>query len=250
MADNANQTTDQQQTGADTSNMTVTQTDNGMIVQTTKPEVPLAPEQQTTPADTTQQQTTPEDTHARLEKDFQTQQTRDAEIKDTLKEVGIDFDALSAEYDRDGALSAKSLEALEKAGYPKSVVDAYIAGLDALADRYVQEVKNLAGGEEAYARLVQYVAAQPQSVIDGFNAALQTGNMAQIQLALSGIQAQMAATYGTANPSVLAGAHGAGAPQGYQSTAEMTKDMSDPRYQTDPVFTQEVYRKVQNSSLF
>lgn len=250
MDDNTIQTTDQQtQTGADTSTMTVTQTDTGMIVETTKPEVPLTPEQQTPPTDT-QQSRDAENPQTSLEADFQAQQVRDAEIKDTLKEAGIDFEALANEYDKNGQLSSQSLEVLEKAGYPKAIVDAYIAGLDALADRYVQEVKNLAGGEEAYARIVQYVSAQPQSVIDGFNAALQTGNIAQIQLALHGIQAQMTASYGTANPSVLAGAQGAGTPTGYQTTAEMTKDMSDPRYQTDPVFTQEVYRKLQHSSIF
>ena len=254
MADTQPQQTNQnQQCGQppapDMTNATVTQTDTGVIVDTTKPEVPLTPEASNPapPEDTSPPEENPQ---AALEADFQKQQTREVEIKGTLAKSGIDFDALAAEYDKDGALSAESITALEKAGYPKAVVDAYIAGLDALADRYVQEVKNLAGGEENYARLIQFIGAQPQSIIDGFNAAIQSGNIAQIQLALAGVQAQMTAAYGTANPSVLAGAQGAGTPTGYQTTAEMTKDMSDPRYQTDPAFTQEVYRKIQYSSLF
>lgn len=229
----------------DMTNATVTTTDTGVIVDTTKPEVPLTPEVQ--PEDTPSPEENPQ---ASLEQDFQKQQSAEQEVKTALKESGIDFDALATEYDKDGALSAESLAALEKAGYPKAVVDAYLAGLDALADRYVQEVKNLAGGEENYARLIQFIGSQPQPIIDGFNAAIQTGNIAQIQLALAGIQAQMTAAYGTSNPSVMAGAQGAGTPTGYQTTAEMTKDMSDPRYQTDPAFTQEVYRKLQYSSLF
>lgn len=233
----------------DMTNATVTQTDTGVIVDTTKPEVPLTPEPQppAQPEGTPAPEAKPQET---LEQDFQKQQGAEQEVKTALTKSGIDFDALAAEYDKDGALSAESLTALEKAGYPKAVVDAYLAGLDALADRYVQEVKNLAGGEENYARLIQFIGSQPQNVIDGFNAAIQTGNIAQIQLALAGVQAQMTAAYGTANPSVMAGAQGAGNPQGYQTTAEMTKDMSDPRYQTDPAFTQEVYRKLQHSSLF
>lgn len=246
------QPTDQNPQGApNMTNATVTQTETGIIVDTTKPDVPLTPEtpqgaeaSQDTPAPT------PEENPQTIEQDFQKQQSREQEVKSTLAKSGIDFDALAAEYDKDGALSAESLAALEKAGYPKAVVDAYLAGLDAFADRYVQEVKNLAGGEENYARLIQFIGTQPQNVIDGFNAAIQTGNLAQIQLALAGIQAQMTAAYGTANPSILAGAQGAGTPTGYQTTAEMTKDMSDPRYQTDPAFTQEVYRKLQYSSLF
>ena len=254
MADTQPQQTNQnpqsgQPPAPDMTNATVTQTDTGVIVDTTKPEVPLTPEPQppAQPEDTPTPEAKPQET---LEQDFQKQQGAEQEVKTALTKSGIDFDALAAEYDKDGALSAESLTALEKAGYPKAVVDAYLAGLDALADRYVQEVKNLAGGEENYARLIQFIGSQPQNVIDGFNAAIQTGNIAQIQLALAGIQAQMTAAYGTSNPSVMAGAQGAGTPTGYQTTAEMTKDMSDPRYQTDPAFTQEVYRKIQYSSLF
>lgn len=235
----------------DMTNATVTQTDTGVIVDTTKPEVPLTPEAPLTPEGQPEDTPSPkENPQASLEQDFQKQQSTEQEVKTALKESGIDFDALAAEYDKDGALSAESLTALEKAGYPKAVVDAYLAGLDALADRYVQEVKTLAGGEENYARLIQFIGSQPQNVIDGFNAAIQTGNIAQIQLVIGGIQAAMTKQYGTANPSVMVGAQGAGTPTGYQTTAEMTKDMSDPRYQTDPAFTQEVYRKIQYSSLF
>ena len=254
MADTQPQQTNQnpqsgQPPAPDMTNATVTQTDTGVIVDTTTPEVPLTPEAKppTQPEDTPTPEAKPQET---LEQDFQKQQGTEQEVKTALSKSGIDFDALAAEYDKSGALSEDSLKALEKAGYPKPMVDAYLAGLDALADRYVQEVKNLAGGEENYARLIQFIGSQPQNVIDGFNAAIQTGNIAQIQLALAGIQAQMTAAYGTSNPSVMAGAQGAGTPTGYQTTDEMTKDMSDPRYQTDPVFTQEVYRKLQYSSLF
>ena len=229
--------------------MTVKETGAGVIVETQKQDMSISePEADQNPA--IQQPETPTDGTQDLEQDFQKQQAAEQEVKSELAKNGIDFDALAAEYDADGALSAKSLEALEKAGYPKAVVDAYIAGLDAMADRYVQKVKQMAGGEDAYAQLVQYISAQPQSVIDGFNAALQTGNLAQIQLAINGLRAQMTQQFGTNNPSVMAGQTGAGTPSGYRTTAEMTKDMSDPRYQNDPAFTQEVYRKLQNSSLF
>ena len=255
MADPQPQQTDQNpQSGQlftpDMTKVIVTKTDTGVIVDPTNPEVPLAPEDTPLPAQPEDTPLPEENPKEALEQDFQKQQGTEQEVKTALSKSGIDFDALAAEYDKDGALSAESLTALEKAGYPKSVVDAYLAGLDALADRYVQEVKNLAGGEENYARLIQFIGSQPQNVIDGFNAAIQTGNIAQIQLALAGVQAQMTAAYGTSNPSVLAGAQGAGTPTGYQTTEEMTKDMSDPRYQTDPAFTQEVYRKLQHSSLF
>ena len=245
------QTNPAQQQPPDTTGMIVTKTEGGMIVDTTKPEVPPTPEPQNPQGAAQQPQTPPpEDSAQQLQTDFQQQQTREGEIKDTLAKSGIDFDALAAEYDKSGALSADSLAALEKAGYPKPIVDAYLAGLEALSAQYVQEVQRMAGGAEGYQQLASFIRTQPQSVIDGFNDALQTGSLAQIQLAITGLRAQMTAAYGTASPSVLAGQTGAGTPTGYQTTAEMTKDMSDPRYQTDPAFTQEVYRKLQNSILF
>ena len=228
--------------------MTVKDTGNSLIVETTKPEVQM-PDPDAAPTEELQEKPAEEQPQD-LEERFQQQQTAEQEIKSELAKADIDFDALAAEYDKNGSLSAESLTALEKAGYPKAVVDAYLAGLEAMADSYAQQVRQMAGGDEAYAQLVQFISTQPQSVIDGFNAAIQTGSLAQIQLSINGIRAQMTAAYGTAKPSVMAGAQGAGTPAGYQTTAEMTKDMADPRYQTDPVFTQEVYRKLQNSSLF
>ena len=247
MADKETTTPEAQPQSPETQ-MTVTDTGTGVIVDTTTPEIPIpTPEEAVGDAPPPPPEEKPAPTP---EQDFQRQQSAEQEVKTALEKSGIDFDALAAEYEKDGALSADSLAALEKAGYPKAVVDAYLAGLDALADRYVQEVRNIAGGEENYTRLIQFLGTQPTNIIDGFNAAIRSGNIAQITLAIRGVEAQMTAAYGTSNPSVLAGAQGAGTPTGYQTTAEMTKDMSDPRYQTDPAFTQEVYRKIQHSSLF
>ena len=231
-------------------NIKVTQNpEGGMTAEVEKPDMNL-PTGNAQEEVTAQQPEAQQENQQALEGDFQRQQQTEADVKKDLEGKGLDFDALAEEYDRDGALSAKSLEALEKAGYPKSVIDAYIAGLDALADRYTQAVHNFAGGAEAYGQLVDFLKTQPQSTIDGFNAAIATGSLAQIQLAVQGVKAQMTAKYGTANASVMAGAQGAGKAAGYQTTDEMTKDMADPRYQTDPAFTQEVFRKIQNSTLF
>ena len=199
------QNTHPQSAAEPAANITVTQNpEGGMTAHVEKPDM-TAPVEPAAQEDT--QGMPAEEEQQTLESDFQRQQQTEADVKKDLAGKGLDFDALAAEYDKDGALSAKSLEALEKAGYPKSV-------------------------------------------IDGFNAAIETGNLSQIQLAVMGVKAQMAARYGTANPSIMAGAQGRGAHAGYQTTDEMTKDMADPRYQTDPAFTQEVFRKIQNSTLF
>ena len=185
-----------------------------------------------------------------LEADIEKQQKTEVDLKNDLDSKGVNFDDLAKEYDKNGELSADSLAALEKAGYPQSVVDAYLNGLQATADRFVSNVKAMAGGDTGYKELTEYIKTQPQGTIDAFNAAIQTGNMGQIQLAIAGLKAQMTTKFGTANRTIMAGQAGAGTPAGYTSSAQMTKDMSDPRYQNDPVFTKEVMRKIQYATFF
>lgn len=174
----------------------------------------------------------------------------ESDLKADLQTKGVDFNALAQEYDQTGELSADSLSKLEKAGYPKTVVDAYLNGLNANAEKFASTVQGFAGGAEGYAQLGQFIKSQGEGVRKAFNAVIQSGDLGQIQLAIGGLKAQMEKTYGTANKTIMAGGAGAASVTGYQNTAEMIKDMSDPRYQTDTKFTQQVIQKIKSSSIF
>lgn len=188
---------------------------------------------------------------AQVQQDLDKQKQTELEVKADLAKKNVDFDALAKEYADAGELSADSLKKLADAGYPKQVVDAYLDGLNARMDRFVSTVKGYAGGEEEFAKLQTYIAGQPQEVIDGFNSAVNSGNLGQIKLAIAGLKAEMTKAYGTANPTVMAGqAKGGGEPQGYTNFEQMTKDMSDPRYNVDPVYTKQVYAKVKAATIF
>lgn len=198
-----------------------------------------------------QQQQQSSNAETQVQQDLDKQKQTEQEVKADLAKKNVDFDALAKEYADAGELSADSLKKLADAGYPKQVVDAYLDGLNARMDRFVSTVKGYAGGEEEFAKLQTYIAGQPQDVIDGFNAAVNSGNLGQIKLAIAGLKAEMTKTYGTANPTVMAGqAKGGGEPQGYTNFEQMTKDMSDPRYNVDPVYTQQVYAKVKAATIF
>lgn len=198
-----------------------------------------------------QQQQQSSNAETQVQQDLDKQKQTELEVKADLAKKNVDFDALAKEYADAGELSADSLKKLADAGYPKQVVDAYLDGLNARMDRFVSTVKGYAGGDEEFAKLQTYIAGQPQDVIDGFNAAVNSGNLGQIKLAIAGLKAEMTKTYGTANPTVMAGqAKGGGEPQGYTNFEQMTKDMSDPRYNVDPVYTQQVYAKVKAATIF
>ena len=180
---------------------------------------------------------------------FDTQVERDNEIKNDLAKHNIDFDALGEEYQKNGELSKESIDKLEKAGYPKAMVDAYLDGLQATTEKFVNRIYSMAGGKENYEKIIGFIKTQPESVINAYNATITQGNLNQIELALNGIKAQMKTAYGTSNPTLMGGAATSTA-DGYTSMEQMTKDMADPRYQVDPKFTRSVMLKIKNATIF
>ena len=180
---------------------------------------------------------------------FDTQVERDNEIKNDLAKHNIDFDALGEEYQKNGELSKESIDKLEKAGYPKAMVDAYLDGLQAATEKFVNRIYSMAGGKENYEKIIGFIKTQPESVINAYNATITQGNLNQIELALNGIKAQMNTAYGTSNPTLMGGVATSTA-EGYTSMEQMTKDMTDPRYQVDPKFTRSVMMKIKNATIF
>lgn len=172
-----------------------------------------------------------------------------AAVKAEVTAKGIDFDALSKEFDKNGELSAESLSKLDKAGYPKALVDAFIAGQQANADAFVNSVYKLVGGESQWGEIQKFVQSQGKDMVATVNAVLNSGDLNQIGLAVKGIQAQMTSKFGTANPSILGQSANVASITPYASSAEVVKAMSDPRYQVDAKYTQEVYARLNVSDV-
>jgi hypothetical protein len=208
------------------------------------------PKDTETPEDKPEEDKTPEDKPEEDEQtSFDTQVERDNEIKNDLAKHNIDFDALGEEYQKNGELSKESIDKLEKAGYPKAMVDAYLDGLQATTEKFVNRIYSMAGGKENYEKILGFIKTQPESIVNAYNATITQGNLNQIELALNGIKAQMKTAYGTSNPTLMGGAATSTA-EGYTSMEQMTKDMSDPRYQVDPKFTRSVMMKIKNANIF
>lgn len=233
-------------------NITVQSNGNGGMTATVEPVDPMAdPENpKDAPKDAEGSKEEPKDDPKSLEDDINKQLEAEDDVKKDLETKGVDFDALAKEYENNGALSAESMDALAKAGYPESVVNAYLNGLQALNDRFTTAVKGFAGGEEGFNRLTEFLKTQPQDVINAYNATIQSGNLGQIHLMMDGLVSKMTQKYGTANPTVMGGASANAGAEGYTSMEQMTKDMSDPRYQVDPQFTRTVMQKIKNATIF
>lgn len=168
----------------------------------------------------------------------------EAEAKETVEKVGVNFEELNQEFAANGELSADTYSKLEKAGIPKSAVDAYIAGQQAIVEKSVKSLQALAGGEESYNAMIAW-AKENLSDIEkqGFNEAIKTD--AGSQFAIQGLYARYKAQ---AEPSLIKGNNGVSANNsGYGSQREMMEDMASHKYKVDPAFRQYVQNKVARS---
>ena len=96
---------------------------------------------ESTPEEETQETTTEVETPVE-DNPVETQKETEKVIKEELETKGLSFDEFAEEYQTTGTLSPESINKLEQAGYPKAMVDAYIAGLEAQTNKFVDTVKS------------------------------------------------------------------------------------------------------------
>ena len=113
----------------------------------------------------------------------------------------------------------------------------------------INQIKNSAGGEKAYANIVNWAKTNlPQDQINAFDEVVNTGSVQAIQLAVSGLKAE----YDNANGVEGRMVTGKTAPNNgdvFRSQAELVRAMNDPRYDSDPAYRQDVIEKLDRSDL-
>ena len=113
----------------------------------------------------------------------------------------------------------------------------------------INQIKNSAGGEKAYANIVNWAKTNlPQDQINAFDEVVNTGSVQAIQLAVSGLKAE----YDNANGVEGRMVTGKNAPNNgdvFRSQAELVRAMNDSRYDSDPAYRQDVIEKLDRSDL-
>lgn len=172
-----------------------------------------------------------------------------SEVSELLDSRGLDFDVFQQEYYETGELSPEAYAALEEAGFSESMVDSWIAGQDALAAQMTANMQSIVGGSEAYTEMITWAAQSlPPEEVQAYNATMETQDPNIIRLAVQGLYARYRSE---AEPRLMQGDTGAVSTGGkFESTAELTAAMSDPRYARDPAYRQAVANKLAKSSLF
>lgn len=175
-----------------------------------------------------------------------------AAADEAVKKAGLNLDDLSKSYWETGSLTDEQFASLEKAGYPRNLVDQFIAGQEAVLAQRSATVYSSVGGEENYSAMIEWAGDNLKPAeIAAFNKAVNGSDMGQIMFAVRGLKAQYESSVGF-EPSATVKGQTAPNTSGasYKSLAEMQRDMSDPRYSTDPAFRKVVEDKLSRSDIF
>jgi hypothetical protein len=176
-----------------------------------------------------------------------------AQPQEALAKVGLDPQALAKEFAEGGKLTPASLKALADKGIPETMVNAYVAGLQAQAAAMRIELATVAGGEEQFVAVQKWAATNlTPAEITAYNSALDAQDTATAKLLLSGITSRYAAAVGS-DPNLVTSGVVPGSSSGvepFASTAQMVAAMQDKRYANDPAYRDTVARRVAVSQTF
>ncbi len=167
-------------------------------------------------------------------------------------------DASEEYWSNDGNLSSETLEKFSGMS-SQDLVSAYMEYTKAnpqqsepvadLSETDANSIKNSVGGEAEYNQMTQWAASNLESnVIEAFDNLLDTGNAAAIQLAVNGIRAQYETATGYEGR-MYTGKAPKSSGDVFRSQPELVEAMSDPRYDRDPAYRQDVIEKLDRSDI-
>ena len=174
---------------------------------------------------------------------------------------GVDLITTASEeyFENDGQLSQETMQKFTEMS-SSELVEAYMAirernpDVDAgtsspdLTDAEMNQVYNSAGGEAEYNRLTSWAAQNLSNTkLNAFNDMIDRGNATAIQIAVSGLRAEYEAQEGYEGRMLTGKA--ARSQNGFRSQAEVVQAMSDPRYERDEAYRQDVYDKLERSNV-
>ena len=187
-------------------------------------------------------------------------ETVEEETVDDTPGVALLNEANDEYWANDGELSEETIEKFSSMS-SRDLVEAYLevtknnpknlsgdSEAD-IAERDINIIQNSVGGEAEYAKLTDWAATNlDDTAINAFDSAVSSGNVQMIQLAVAGLKAE----YDSANGyegRMLSGKAAQTSGDVFRSQAEVVAAMSDPRYDRDPAYRQDVLEKLDRSDL-
>ena len=209
-----------------------------------------------------------EEAYLELQKKLGSNDDDDKAEDTTLDEAEVEYDesvvagietiqsASDEYYANEGQLSEETMEKFGEMS-SKDLVEAYMAiqensdpsdSYPDLSDSDMDTVYNSVGGEKEYNNLTSWAAENMEDrALDAFNSVIDQGNPVAIQLAVAGLKAEYDNKEGYEGRMLTGKA--AKESDAFRSQAEVVKAMSDPRYDRDPAYRQDLYDKLERSNV-
>ena len=167
---------------------------------------------------------------------------------------------MNKEWMDNGSLTDATYAKLDTAGFPRTVVEAYIKGISEstsdnvaqqqVADQQVKDVQETVGGEQQYNSMLNWASANlNESEIVAFDTAVTSGDPATMNLAVAGLNAKYKQAEGYSGKLTLGGQAG-NQTDVFNSPQEMAAAMTKARNSRDPAQVAMVEQKAMRSNVF
>ena len=189
------------------------------------------------------------------------QSTLDEDDDDEEWSAGAELiaDASREFYDNEGQLSEDTMRQFSEMS-SQELVESFMeiqqnlpanqVGYDSpdLTDAEMNQVYNSAGGEAEYNRITSWAAENlDEAKLDAFNSLIDKGEALAIQIAVAGLKSEYEAAEGYEGR--MQAGKSARTTDAFRSQAEVVAAMSDPRYDRDEAYRQDVYDKLERSNV-
>ena len=205
----------------------------------------------------------PEDSETAGDTEDSTESKEETEEKEEAKEkspaVELINEAAAEYWDNDQKLSSETIEKFSSLSTTQ-LLNAYLEvqkgatneqqpSTPDLTENDINVVKNSVGGDAEYGKIVSWAKDNMSDKESAaFDDLVSTGNVGAISLAAQGLQAK----YNDANGyegRMLSGKAPKTSEDTFRSQAELVRAMSDPRYDDDPAYRQDVIAKLDRSDV-
>ena len=186
-----------------------------------------------------------------LEKEYssrQTQETKPEEVQQEVQQRGLE--KFYNEFAETGALTDNSYDELAKQGLDKDLVNSYIDGQKAVADKNTKAIQDVAGGAENYTELVNWAGKNlSEAEQTTFNNMVDGGDVEQAKFAVQGLMMKSGTNFNPNQPKLFEGTSDIVSADAFTSVSQVTDAMNDPRYEKDPSYRKEIENKISRSKV-
>ena len=195
-----------------------------------------------------------ESTEEPVEEEVKEETTEEVEEVEVTEHESVITKA-SQQYEESGELSEESIEELSKMD-SKDLIKAYVSMFQKNQTEVANkqqaavnesEVMDIVGGKDSYASMIEWAGSNlSETEVAAYNNVTNSGNMDAIRFAVEALSTRYKNAEGSEKP-LITGKSAVAKGTTYRSNAELSRDIADPRYHSDPAFRMDVEAKLARS---